>query len=987
MRVITKSGRMDAQIVFLGCLCAVLTWSGQDTFFYYSSSWAPNKPTVSSLLFSHQDSLLFSRLTADDNSVSKEVILEKQIINIFDKLIYHALLEKSRGNISLSQAHFGRAVQLASYAGQSFNDALLIRATRFYKNLKDDHQKFKLIADNFSYQGNELLHQRKLNEVKGIFKTSHQLYAKIHDTRKFIDTAFQLAQTALLQGDYIECDKLTALALDMAYRENYDWQIRRLHCLNGENNLALSNYNKAEQEFHFTLQLAEAKRDTACAARVYDRLGVTLWRQGNFLKALEAVQRSQLLSYHIHDLRAEINSLILLGMINQELGNYTEAGQWYQNAYDANQRSKQPHLSSVIATNLAFLYIELGDWEQALELQARALQNELDEPEPLVRYLVTYYSNLGLIYSNLRDHHKALEYQKLALRELERIDSAISEEALAYLRMANSYSALEQKRDAERCYKTALSLSESTKETAAQILCLLGLSGFYREREEFERALPLQKQALNLAAQTQSPDLEWNAELELGKTYYALNEIDHAQQAYESALEKVEKSRTKISADAWKMSFFAARQEVYDRILLLHLKARRDTRTALYYSERSRARLILDMMGERSHGGAPTVLDAPILADVQTAMNSGVTFVEYKVLPNQIVVWAIKKDTLHSAVISVPMHELATVIQDFLNSIGASELEAFRARYAKEPQRLFETSLSIGERLYKILITPIEKYLSPQETIYIIPDDVLHYLPFAALSTSGKFLLEKYKIAYIPSLSIYRQLTKRQNDLAQLGEPPKVFIIGNPTEDLDNSENEAKVIAGLFKGSQLRLRSQAIKSVVMNDLQSQVDYFHFAGHCQINEKNPMRSALLLFGHHRAKGLFASNGNEPVDDEGMLTVQDLMNCSVAHIELATLSACETALGKILKGEGMTGFNHALLGSGISTLVLSLWKINDRHSADLMENFYRYLVTGSYTKLEALRQAQLDKIAWCRNDDVIKYPFPYFWASYILNGMIQ
>jgi CHAT domain-containing protein len=351
----------------------------------------------------------------------------------------------------------------------------------------------------------------------------------------------------------------------------------------------------------------------------------------------------------------------------------------------------------------------------------------------------------------------------------------------------------------------------------------------------------------------------------------------------------------------------------------------------------------------------------------------------------------VKKDELEVVTTSVSRQELAHLAQEFLNAIGASNFDQFRERFATEPQILFKESSQLGARLYNYLVAPIEKYLSSQQIIYFVPDEILYYLPFVALTVPDadqqQFLIEKYKIAYMPSLTVYSYLANRHPNKFNK-HSPRMFAIGNPTGDLWNSEQEVKSIAGLFSASEVLIREQATERAVLAGLQSDIDYFHFAGHCRINEKSPMYSALLLCKTQSVESFnYSGDGTDGIVDDGMLTVNDLLNRSLDHIELATLSACETALGKLSKGEGMMGLSQVLLGSGIPTLVSSLWKVDDRNSAELMERFYRYLVAGKDNKLEALRKAQLDKIAWCSQDKLVKYPFPYFWASYILNGAIQ
>lgn len=983
----SQIGRYRSQLIFSGCLVIVLSWQGQGAL-TYSFDWDPGPAVGTNLLFSAQDSLTLARIASNNKTFAELPASDNHVIKVFDKLVYHALLEKCRGNAPGSVAYFYRADSAACYFNDLFDRPFLSQALRFYQSLAGDNLKTKLTAERFYYRGYELFCQGKLTEAEKVFQICRQLYTELQDAKRATETVFHLASVALTQKDYPRCCNLAISILDQAAAEKYDLLTKWLHWLLGMAQVNLSNYEEAKNQFNITLKLADFSKDTLLSAWTYEQLGTAFRRQGDFPKALEAVHRSQHLNHWLRDQNLEKSSLILLGMIYHQLGNYSEADQSYEKAYELNRMSGRPGLSAVIATNRAYLYIDLGEWDRALDLQRQAID---EEPSPQSASQIIRFSNMGLIYSKLNDHKNALKYQELALQTHQKTQGPLFDEAWIHLRMADSYRELGQAQEAEKEYQTALNISERTKGTVTHILALLGLGNLSQERKDFDRSLALKNQALKLAQQTQSPELEWNASFALGRTYEALNEIDNAQRAYENALEKVETSRTKISADTSRMSFFATKQDVYDRLAALHLETKKDAETALHYSERSRARTMLDLMGERFLQ-TPFVCDIPRLAELQSLMTPEMVFVEYKLLPDKFFIWVVKKESLKVATVSVPRDTLARLVREFLEAIGASNFEHFRERYAKEAPVLFKQSLQLGERLYGYLVAPVAQSLSSSQTIYFVPDGILYYLPFAALSVpeTGRrqFLIEKYKTAFMPSLTVYRFLAERRRE-QRSPSSPNMLAIGNPTGDLWSSEKEAKSVAGLFSASQILLRAQATKRAVLDGLRSPITYFHFAGHCRINEKNPMYSALLLSNNQTIGPLHheAGKGTNGMSDDGMLTVYDLLNCSLDHVELATLSACETALGKLSRGEGMMGLSQVLLGSGIPTLVSSLWKVDDRNSAELMEHFYQYLVNEKYNKLEALRQAQLDKIAWCGRDKMIKYPFPYFWASYILNGMAQ
>jgi len=118
-----------------------------------------------------------------------------------------------------------------------------------------------------------------------------------------------------------------------------------------------------------------------------------------------------------------------------------------------------------------------------------------------------------------------------------------------------------------------------------------------------------------------------------------------------------------------------------------------------------------------------------------------------------------------------------------------------------------------------------------------------------------------------------------------------------------------------------------------------------------------------------------NSSTPTED-GLLQVYEIFDLKL-NAELVVLSACETGLGKQVKGEGLVGLTHAFFYAGTSSVLVSLWKVQDRSTADLMVNFYQELDAGK-NKAESLRQAKLRMIQQNR------YAHPYYWAPFVLVG---
>ncbi len=138
-------------------------------------------------------------------------------------------------------------------------------------------------------------------------------------------------------------------------------------------------------------------------------------------------------------------------------------------------------------------------------------------------------------------------------------------------------------------------------------------------------------------------------------------------------------------------------------------------------------------------------------------------------------------------------------------------------------------------------------------------------------------------------------------------------------------------------------------------------------------ENPLlRSGVLLAGFKT----WLKGGSLPAEaEDGLLTAEDVSGLDLLATELVVLSACETGLGEVRTGEGVFGLRRAFVLAGAKTLVMSLWKVPDEQTRELMEDFYQRILHGE-PRAEALRQAQLEMKK--------KYPDPFYWGAFICQG---
>ncbi|HEY5814882.1 MAG TPA: CHAT domain-containing protein [Solirubrobacterales bacterium] len=315
-----------------------------------------------------------------------------------------------------------------------------------------------------------------------------------------------------------------------------------------------------------------------------------------------------------------------------------------------------------------------------------------------------------------------------------------------------------------------------------------------------------------------------------------------------------------------------------------------------------------------------------------------------------------------------------------------------------------------GSELYQSLIRPAERLLRRESvsSLLIVADGVLNSLPFSLLLTeeqhadaivdpearlsglalahrveqtlplqpyhwgSLSLLMRRYAIGHVPSASIGLAISSRP----ALTRPARLAAFAAISNELKHSVEEVRTIERLIKefdgstaghrdGVLVRTGPAATKEEFLRLLRSHpFSFIHLATHGLLNEERPLLSGLM----------FASSREDDLNPH--LLVLDLGEVEI-EAEIVILSACETGLGKLVKGEGMVGLSRAFLGGGARSLCVSLWKVPDRSTPKLMTHLYQELLAG-HNRCEALRGAQLQML----EDPVFAHPF--HWASFVMTG---
>jgi CHAT domain-containing protein len=325
-------------------------------------------------------------------------------------------------------------------------------------------------------------------------------------------------------------------------------------------------------------------------------------------------------------------------------------------------------------------------------------------------------------------------------------------------------------------------------------------------------------------------------------------------------------------------------------------------------------------------------------------------------------------------------------------------LRAYLKILSDPPQGKFMGTLA-ANRLYESLFSPVEETIMPSiEHLIIVPDGILYYLPFETLKfpagtgqQKNNYLVERFKISYIPSCSSLLYLLERKTSKIS---SPRILAFGSPSlngsdskketfsqpvsliknlyadqgfdlSPLPFSRKEARNVVKFFpkENRQIFLDNQANEAVIKTISLKDYQVIHFACHGLLDEYSPFRSALVL-----SRG----NGGE---EDGFLQVREIYNLKM-NAEMIVLSACQTGKGKMEYGEGILGLPRIFFYSGARSVLTSLWRIHDKSTSKFMNLFYAYLFQG-YSKAQALRLAKLRMMK-------SRYSHPYYWAAFVLNG---
>jgi tetratricopeptide (TPR) repeat protein len=723
-------------------------------------------------------------------------------------------------------------------------------------------------------------------------------------------------------------------------KDNNPADLQRVYIARGKFYAMQHRFSDSIKDFEKALELASNPESSESRDQVMNYLGVVYYRMGELQKALEA-----------HEKSLEILSI------------------------NENEERK-----AIYFNNLGIVQKEIGLTKEAADSFKRALPilKKLDRPE----FLAILYGNIGTVYNQLDRHKEALDFQNEALK-LHRQTGNKLEECRVLGNIGNILREMGEYADAARTIKEALNIARENGYKLLQGINLYNLGLLYKITGNSSDA---ETSFINSAEISESIDDKegvWRAFSELGNLNQQKGNIDASYKHYRHAESVFESMRRDFKSDRNRVAFIANQKELMEKLVFLELE--RNTE---------------NFWGQMQDGKSKALRE--LLIEDTTSSESDSEWSEEKA--NAL--WCSELLSGSDAIIDFFVGEDALIRLVYSPMFGLKRTvkKISRKKIAAEVQRIYEEIKlleSLGssitpshhafasegewlkpyENLHFLLFDDISHELRPFDQLIINPHGILHRLPFAALRNSFGPLITDHSVVISPSLPLLSHYLHHQVDFE---DGLKVFVT-SPDDNAAMTRDEGRQLSEIsgngilvelsdqlevyvpsgFRGELEDILSLGKKSGFKRNLSKifgEISLFHFAGHGHFDESEPMNSYLKLSSEKRItseefyQGVFRSN----------------------KMKLIALSACETGKVRVDKGDELWGFTRALFGSGARSLLLSLWKLEDKISYDLMLEFYRNMFHEDLPIGRSLGVAQRSIL------DRMGDAHPFFWAPFNLYG---
>ncbi|MFA6468230.1 MAG: CHAT domain-containing tetratricopeptide repeat protein [Bacteroidota bacterium] len=789
----------------------------------------------------------------------------------------------------------------------------------------------------------------------------------------------------------------------------------------GEVYANLGDYNNAVEYFSRALTIFSTKypQKKSAIGAVYQRLGDIYWKIGEKQKAIQQCELGMRLyeeAYGEYHPQAGFMYEVLAGVYSNA-GRYDDAVRFYHKALVARQRVTDVAARNDIAmlhVSLAHAWLQKHQRDSAFAELQRAASIENTSSEKNILLLGLLQQQYGDYYEQQGNYSRALLSYNIALKTLSQDDRYDGEQRIPSFEgsvnkkellsvLLNKAGVLEKisrnKKDHSALqaslahYQSAMDLlddirkhlsSDASKfyvaETGSQIYrngCRVALVLYKKTKDRgyLEQAFLASDRSKGNALMERLFDNEAKA----------IGGIPDSLLAYEQDLLNIEaKSESRMAR-------------------LVNGKEKREDPEfakihAEYFSARQRHQDLVGLLEQSypKYFGLKYGRYTLSLPQLQQKLDPNTVIAEYMIDNDSIYLFAVTKNSL-----SVKILRNTARIKELTKQFSAS-LKTY------DTEMFFRT----GYDLYNSVLQPIAAVIGRSSDLRIIPDGFLYHIPFESLPTmsyngsafdfsTASYVISNHEVTYSYSTAfdlklnagtdrksagpqsfigfapVFKDTGKNSDFFANrsfaersgMSDVRSITLDGKTFNELKYSDEEITSIGTTFRQHALSAASYLNEEATEENFKTYAplyDIVHVATHGFINEKDPKHSAVI----------FSQPGPTTAGEDGILHLHETFNLNL-KAKLVVLSSCESGIGTLVDGEGMMALSRGLFYAGAKNIIVSLWKVSDRQTYVLMDEFYKNLASGS-TYAASLRAAKLSMI---RSKDSA---FPGKWSGFVLIG---
>lgn len=898
--------------------------------------------------------------------------------------------------------------------------------------------------------GNIYAEQRRDEEALQVYKEARELFVQTQTPQGEARVLREIADLYTRQGklsDALDMLKLTLERLQEA--GDAEGQVLTLSSIaqayqeQGRHEQALEVLQQAEE---LTSSISPHVQSSSMGSLLPLRV-MSLRKLGRYEEALAVAQEWRELARTISEREFEITALIGIGVSYDLLGRNQDALDTYEEARQLARMSGDTYYEGLATEATGTIFLEQGRYDEARQRFAEA-QELLKGTSAEVANVY----NIANAWSKQGRHDEARPFFEEALAlaegfgEPQLIDLVLSG-------FAPTLSALGEHERALGYIEQSLALAREGADPLAIAVNLNMLGNVLSELERHDEAFASYNEALALAAASDNKGQELTTQRNLGLTYLEVGKDAEALAAFTKAVDILDELRPTAGSEEGRIGFVARYADIYEEAARLALQ-QGQPEEAFAIVERGRARAFLDSLAsgdvqladteanslfqrERelylaresaqealAQARISTPNDARLLAELEAQLDA--TEAQYA----EVIAGANQQHTtlaelrpegatiptLDQLQAALPQGATLVAYQTGLETtlafvLARTSFTAHELPVTREALRQQITALVQNDddsdadnsvppaavALHQQLIAPLDLPATTRQLL-VVPHDLLHYLPFAALAQDRpwwdrqpRFLGERVALTVLPAAAV---LTLPQNQ--RTGPPPAPLtplVLGNPDGSLAHADAEARAVADLLGGAPL-IGAEASEAALRAGA-SEASILHLATHGQFNPYAPLASTLTLApvaGTAAEAGTATRDGAAGCgpDGAGCLDVAEVYGLDLRQAELVVLSACETSLNAlsvsgplgVRAGDEVVGLTRAFFFAGAPTVVATMWKVDDEASTLLMEHFYRELRNGVAPAV-ALGEAQR-AVREHQEEGNRPYAAPYYWAGFVLYG---